>query len=127
MALTPAIREEWRRHQSKFARRWRLAMYAKKKIVFLQGGEDPGLEARILRTSRNDEQRQAMLKDVPLIQAALQADYIVISRDENARALFQIRELSAITWVNPVSAPERILEWLREGAPSVDEWRLGQH
>jgi hypothetical protein len=127
MALTPAIREEWRRHQSKFARRWRLAMYAKKKIVLLEEGQDPGLVDRILRTSRNDEQRQAMLKDVPLIRAALQADYIVVSRDENARELFQIRELSTITWVNPVSEPERILGWLREGAPAVDEWKLGQH
>jgi hypothetical protein len=127
MALTPAIREEWRRHQSKFARRWRLAMYAKKKIVLLEEGQDPGLEDRILRTSRNDEQRQAMLKDVPLIWAALQADSIVVSRDVNARALFQIRELSTITWVNPVSEPERILGWLWEGAPAVDAWKLGQH
>ena len=84
-------------------------MYAKKKIVVLQEGEDPGLEDRILRTSRNDEQRRAMLKDLPLIHAALRADYIVVSRDENARALFQIRELSAITWANPVSQPARIL------------------
>jgi len=102
-------------------------MYAKKKIVLLQETEDPGLEDRILSTSRNDGQRQAMLKDVPLIQAALKADYIVVSRDENARALFQIRELSTITWVNPVSEPERILAWLGEGAPAVDEWKLGQH
>jgi hypothetical protein len=101
-------------------------MYAKKKIVVLQGG-DPGLEDRILRTSRNDEQRQAMLKDLPLIHAALRADYIVVSRDENARALFQIRELSTITWVNPVDRPERILRWLEEGAAPIEEWKLGQH
>jgi hypothetical protein len=127
MVVTPAILEEWRRHQSKFARRWRLAMYAKKKIVLLPGGEDPELEDRILRTGRDHEQRQVMLKDIPLIHAALQSDGIVVSRDENARAFFQIRELSSITWVNPVSEAERVLEWLGEGAPAADAWKLGQH
>jgi hypothetical protein len=126
MALTEPIRDEWRRHQSKFAKRWRLAMYAKKKIILLQGIADTGLEDRILRTSRNEEQRQAMLKDIPLIQTALRADYIVVSRDENARVLFQIRELSPITWVNPVSEPGLVLAWLEGGAPAIDEWKLGQ-
>lgn len=66
-----------------------------------------------------------MLKDVPLISAARQADGIVVSRDENARALFDVRELSDITWVNPVSEPDRVKEWLEQGAPEVEEWRLG--
>jgi hypothetical protein len=127
MALTAPIREEWRRHQSKFAKRWRVAMYAKKKIIVLRGDVDAGLRARIIRTSRTDERSQAILKDLPLIEAALQADHIVVSRDENARALFQIRELSTITWVNPVNEPERVLGWLEEGAPEVEEWKLGQH
>jgi hypothetical protein len=127
MALTPAIGDEWRRHQSKFARRWRLAMYAKKKIVILPEREAPELEDRILRAGRDHEQRQAMFKDIPLIHAAPQSDGIVVSRDENARAFFQIRELSSIMWVNPVGDPERILEWLEQGAPAVEEWKLGLH
>jgi hypothetical protein len=125
MALTTPIREEWRRHQSKFAKRWRLAMYARKKIVVLQEVEDHALEARILDTGHTDEQRQAMLKDIPLIMAALQADYIVVSRDENARTLFQMEELNAITWVNPVFEPDRVREWLEQGAPAIEEWKLG--
>jgi hypothetical protein len=117
---------EWRRHQSKFAKRWRVAMYAKKKIVTLQEHVDAGLRARIMRTSRTDDQSQAVLKDLPLIEAALRADHIIVSRDENAKSLFQIRELNTITWVNPVVAPERVLEWLEQGAPAADEWKLGQ-
>jgi hypothetical protein len=126
MALTPAIRDEWSRHQSKFAQRWRLAMYAKKKTVVLEAREDAGLRARILGTSRTNEQSHAMLKDMPLVEAALQTDHIVVSRDEDARAFFQIRELSTITWVNPVAEPERVLQWMEQGAPAVDEWRLGR-
>jgi hypothetical protein len=66
-----------------------------------------------------------MLKDLHLIEAALAAASIVVSVDDRARALFQIRELGAITWVNPVSDNERIQAWLEEGAPAVDEWKLG--
>ena len=126
MALTTPIREEWRRHQSKFTKRWRLAMYARKKIVVLQESADPSLTARILDTGHNDEDRRAMLKDIPLIVAALQADRIVVSRDDNARVLFQVRELNAITWVNPVDEPERVREWLEQGAAEIEEWKLGQ-
>lgn len=101
-------------------------MYARKKIVVLQESADPSLTARILDTGHNDEDRRAMLKDIPLIVAALQADRIVVSRDDNARVLFQVRELNAITWVNPVDEPERVREWLEQGAAEIEEWKLGQ-
>ena len=64
-------------------------------------------------------------KDVHLIEAALNADRIVASLDENARMLFHTAELNVVTWVNPVSERLRIRAWLEEGAPPVDEWKLG--
>lgn len=66
-----------------------------------------------------------MLKDIHLIGAALRADGIVASLDENARTLFSVAELKAIIWVNPVSERLRIQQWLEEGAPPVEEWKLG--
>ena len=60
--------------------------------------------------SPTNEQNHAMLKDVPLVEAALQTGHIVVSRDEDARVFFQIRELSTITWVNPLAEPEQVLQ-----------------
>lgn len=123
MALTEPIREEWRRHQSKFTERWRLSMYARRKIVLLPNNEDAGLTAR-LQNANQPQDRQSTLKDIPLILAARQADGIVVSRDDNARMLFQVRELRDIMWVNPVPEPDRVKEWLEDGAPEVEEWKL---
>ncbi|HEV2689742.1 MAG TPA: hypothetical protein VGV35_14365 [Bryobacteraceae bacterium] len=66
-----------------------------------------------------------MLKDLHLVEAALGAEDIVVSMDENARMLFAVRELREIMWVNPVREPQRVLDWLEQGAPTVDEWKLG--
>jgi hypothetical protein len=99
-------------------------MYARKKIVILQAPGNPALRLR-LTEGLGPVERDAILKDAHLIEAALSADRIVASLDDNARALFHIAELNVVTWVNPVSATARIRAWLEEGAPPVDEWKLG--
>jgi predicted nucleic acid-binding protein len=125
VVMTEDIREEWHRHQSKFSRRWRVAMYARKKIVELQLVIDEEFRDRMSGPGRTADQRAAILKDLHLIEAALQADRIVVSLDETARMLFQVQELSTIIWVNPISEHHRIQSWLEQGAPPVDEWMLG--
>jgi hypothetical protein len=65
-------------------------------------------------------------KDVPLIEAALRADHIVISLDETAREAFSLRELRVITWANPIRDRERMMSWLEAGAPAIEEWKLGR-
>jgi hypothetical protein len=124
VAMTAAISEEWRRHQSKISRRWKLAMYARRKVVELQIASDDDLRERLSGPGRSPEQRAAVLKDIHLIEAARHADRIVVSLDENARALFQVQELNTIIWVNPVTEHLRMFSWLEQGAPPVDEWKL---
>jgi hypothetical protein len=124
VAITADIRDEWRRNQSRVARRWRVAMYARRKIVLLQVPGNGELRLRLTQ-GHSPEETEAILKDTHLIEAALRADRIVASLDENARALFRTAELTAVTWVNPVSERARIQNWLEQGAPPVEEWKLG--
>jgi hypothetical protein len=126
MVLTPPLVTEWHRHQSKFTREWRKSMHARRKVRMLDAQENAGLRARTLGPDIDEPLRQIRLKDLPLIEAALRTDEIVVSLDEQARAAFQIRELSTITWVNPVREREQMKGWLEEGAEPVDQWRLGQ-
>jgi hypothetical protein len=100
-------------------------MYARKKVVELQVAIDDDFRERLSGQGRSSEQREAVRKDLHLIEAALQADRIIVSLDENARMLFQVQELHPIIWVNPVSEHLRIQSWLEHGAPPVDEWKLG--
>ena len=122
--LTTQIRQEWSRHQSKVTRRWRVAMYARRKISELNVSADLALRSRLTRR-RNLDASNAILKDAHLIEAAREADEIVVSMDERARALFNVQELKSILWVNPISEPQRALDWLHDGAPPVQEWKLG--
>ena len=59
--------------------------------------------------------------------AIQRTDNIVVSLDERAREAFQLRELNVIVWVNPVRESLRMEPWLGEGAPAVDECKLGQN
>lgn len=68
-------------------------------------------------------------KDLHLIEAALEADGVVLSRDERARRLLgrfatSVPELGAVTWVNPDRDEERPREWLEAGAPLEPERAL---
>lgn len=124
VVMTTEIGAEWRRHQSRVTGRWKVAMYARKKIVSLEVPANTEMRSRLTQ-GHLDADRDAILKDAHLIEACLMADRIVASLDENARTLFQVDELNVVTWVNPVSVRARIRGWLEEGAPPVEEWQLG--
>jgi hypothetical protein len=125
MVLTPPLVDEWRRHQSKYTREWRKSMHAWRQIRMLDDGENTGLRERALSPGIEEPLRQIRLKDLPLIEAALRTDNIVVSLDEEARVAFRLPELNAITWANPLIERERIRTWLEAGAKPVDEWKLG--
>jgi len=126
MVLTPPLVIEWRRHQSKYTREWRKSMHARRQVRMLDAQDNAGLRGRALSPDVAEPLRQIRLKDLPLIEAALRADNIVVSLDEEARLAFRLPEPNAITWANPVRERERMRTWLEGGAEPVEEWRLGQ-
>ena len=71
-----------------------------------------------------------MMKDAHLIEAAMESDGTVISRDEEARLAFDeaaaaVGELRGIVWVNPTKGAEEAIKWLARGAKPVKSRRLG--
>jgi hypothetical protein len=125
MVLTPQLTDEWRRHQSKYTREWRRSMYARKKIQQLEVAENRDLRERVLDPT-GGHLLEIRLKDMPLVEAALRTDHIVVSLDEEAWAAFQLRELNVVSWVNLVRERERVRDWLEQGAPPVEGWKLGR-
>lgn len=71
VVLTAEIREEWARHESKISRRWRVAMYARRKVIELRIPIDEEFRERLSRPGRSPERRVGVLKDLHLIEAAL--------------------------------------------------------
>ena len=128
--MSGAMLEEWNRHRSAFARRWLVQMMGRKKLELEIVSEDVNLRGRIGLTIATESARRAMLKDTLLIEAAMRADRIALSRDEVSRALFKesakkVIELRAIVWANPEREEDSVIPWLEAGAPLDRHRQLG--
>ena len=130
MAMTDPIREEWKKHQSGFARRWLTAMMARRKVVFVEIPAHHSLEKRIARAESNEALAAVMEKDRRLIEAALATDERVISLDDRMRQhlrdhVVKLTEVRSICWVNPCTPEEEAVAWLAAGAPADRRRLLG--
>jgi hypothetical protein len=126
--MTPTIRDEWNQHQSNFARKWRRSMVARGKLVAVNVGERQDIRERVETENVTPEQKNAMLKDCHLIEAAISTEKRIISLDDKARNLFVglsegIADMQDILWVNPVSDGEQVIAWLN-GMANEAQWRL---
>lgn len=130
IVMTEKINNEWKNHQSRFARRWRVSMDARKKIDRINPSENEKLQTKITTTTNNENEIEALRKDFHLLQAALATDQTVISLDEAIRGLFkqaseQVGEIRNIVWVNPDrTTEEQPIRWLQNGAPPEAHRRL---
>lgn len=130
VVLSPSVNAEWKRHESNFARQWRVAMFARKKVLLDDVPEDPALRDAIDRSTKSERDRLAMLKDAHLVEAAQVMDDTVVSLDDTVRRLFSaasksVRSLRSIVWANPRHEAEHCLTWLAGGAPPEEPRRLG--
>lgn len=129
--MTQEISAEWQKHESQFARLWRVAMQSQKKIHLAKDTVNSDLRNQINGAAASGNARKAMLKDVILIEAAMAADKTVISLDETSRRLFaaaseSVSELEDVVWVNPGnSEEEKPIFWLKNGAWPEKKRRLG--
>lgn len=127
--MSKAISGEWRRHQSNFARRWRVSMVARKKLFLVNPSTNDGLREAIRQEAASRNELTEMLKDAHLIEAAMAADGIVVSLDEEARGFFSriaggVGVLRVIRWLNPVDAEEEALAWLEGRMDLARKWLL---
>ncbi|MFL6276724.1 MAG: hypothetical protein ACJ74G_16165 [Blastocatellia bacterium] len=128
--MTEAIRDEWNRHQSRFARGWRVSMVARRKLHIIDVALDDHLRERIRRVATRTQDRETMLKDAHLLEAAIATDQVVISLDETVRVLFvtaaiRVGEIRRILWANPDKIEEDCVSWLERGARSERRRQLG--
>ena len=133
VVMTQDIKKEWDKHQSKSARKWLRQMVAKKKLYVCNITFDDELWSEIEKWAKTDKDREAMVKDLLLIEAAIATDKIVISLDERVRELFvkaaaDIERLKQVAWVNPDvenREEEGAIAWLKNGAEVESKYLLG--
>jgi hypothetical protein len=131
IVMTADILEEWNAHQSRFARRWRVSMEARKKVYRLDCEADEALRHKIKQFVPADKHYEAMIKDCHLIEAAILTDKIIVSLDDIARDLFttitvKVGEFRNLVWVNPDNIEdEQPILWLEQGAKTEKKRQLG--
>ena len=131
LTMTDRIFTEWRSHCQKFARQWRVSMYARKKVDWVPSDEDEPLQSRIVRALARPKEQAVVKKDMHLIHAALFSDCIVLSADEVAPGCFSkaaatVNELERIGWANPASQSEDIVGWLKSAGKPRRRFSLGK-
>lgn len=129
VVMTKDINREWAKHQSKFSESWRSSMVARRKLHSINVNTDDALREKIECSKAEEKEKEAMVKDIPLIEAAMEADKIVASLDETVRELFAdtsngITELKGIVWINPSKSEENPIEWLETGAKNEKKRQL---
>jgi hypothetical protein len=123
MVMTDPIKEEWMKHQSRFARQWQTSMMARRKVEFVEVAAHLSLERRITRVESDEAIAAVMEKDRRLIEAALMTEQRVISLDDRMREhlhahVSRLPEVQSICWVNPNKSEEQAIAWLESGAPA---------
>ncbi len=118
VVITNDISEEWRRHNSRYGRTWLVSMYARKRVFRVNTTPSEELRLAISDSNEIDSKRQAMAKDVHLLEAAMATDQKVLSLDDTVRKLFsklchQYSPIRVVFWLNPDTQNERVVEWLK--------------
>jgi hypothetical protein len=129
LVMSKTIFSEWKKHQSRFSLTWRASIVASKRMVLVDDAENVKIRTDVERFVLNDKAKTAVLKDIHLVEAAIQADEIVISCDNKMRELLctlsgQSTEIKDIVWVNPVNDYESASDWLQKGCERDDVRKL---
>ena len=128
--MTLQMREEWDKHQSRFARLWRQSMIARRKLCIIDVAMNDKLRVEVGCAASKNKYREIMLKDMHLIEAAIATDRVIISLDEEVRILFReaarkVGELRIVIWANPDKPKEDCIAWLVGGAKVEKKRQLG--
>ena len=110
VAVNEEIRAEWQKHQSRFTRKWRRSMAARKKPL----SDIPVVPTGLDLERFAPRHREAVKKDLCLLEAALAADCEIVTLDDAlCRALASspagTRLRNRITWHNPVTNGTELL------------------
>ena len=105
-------------------------MYARKKVHYASTAQNHNLRQKVQRFVTADRDIRAVMKDIHLIEAALDTDRTVVSLEKEARRLFaglakHARYLKNVIWVNPANDSEKPIAWLEGGANPEEQRMLG--
>jgi predicted nucleic acid-binding protein len=130
VVMTSEVREEWKKHRSRFSTSWLASMTARRKVEVCNPNIDPVMADKLKQARLTEKKEAAIQKDAHLLEAALATDSAVASLDEEVRSLLSgvskhWGRIKPIVWVNPAKPDDKALSWLSAGAPADKARMLG--
>lgn len=107
VVVTSELEREWAVHRSRFFVMWMSWMKRKGKLATFADCRRDDLRTAIGQLDGpTNAERDAMLDDVHLVEAALVADRRIVSFDREARALFEdfaseLPDAGSVVWLDP--------------------------
>jgi hypothetical protein len=126
----PQLVEEWKKHASRFAQSWQVAMERRRKLDWIEPESDDELRETIVEMAASEKEKTEMEKDAFLLEAAqATTDRMVVALDEIARGFFRalvgkLPRIGKVVWINPASEDDSAVAWLSNGAKPEARRRL---
>jgi len=126
----PNLKDEWKRHESAFARAWKVKMIQEGRAIFLIQDQVLDEFKQFIEDSQADiYARGAMDKDAHLVSVALTNDKIIVALDEKVRKLFSkhclnFKGVKKVLWSNPMIDQDGTVSWLKSGAKREKNFTL---
>ena len=119
---------EWKTHASRFARKWRTSMHARRLWSSVECADMPGFRKAVQALSGN--RGSPLAKDAHLIEAAWAGSRRIISLDAEARRGFSalaatVESLGEIAWSDPRA--HAAVDWVRANGPLEPSLLLGEN
>jgi len=105
------LKEEWDKHSSIYAKRWRNRMIASRRYNYVS--IDNATKIALEEKSESNE-KKAAIKDSHLIDLAIKADKIIFSNDNKAKLAFSIlldNKFKIIYWMSSTNDFEHICKY----------------
>jgi hypothetical protein len=104
--MCKAMRDEWDKHQSGFARTWRAGMVARRRMKVFEPAECVVLREALAQLDADSPVRKRVDKDVHVVEAGLGADKTILTADATIETDLEVvcpasATLQEITWVYP--------------------------
>ncbi|WBX80134.1 hypothetical protein PD280_21455 [Virgibacillus salarius] len=128
LVMTSEIKEEWKRHASRFSRKLLVSLISRGKVKNLSVSNNK--IRKLIENCKEINRIDPMRKDVHLIEAAIATDNTIFSTDDRARNHFEFLscdsvEMQFIYWVNPVTSNAESISWIRDEPVLKDYFKLG--
>ncbi len=121
LVLNEPFEAEWKKHESRFAKSWRVTMQQRGRICWIASDEFGALARRLGEIEEANFPKDALLKDMHVFACALATDRIVVSNESRLKkhllrlAAFETSIL-LLSWASPNEEGKDCAIWLRAGA-----------